>query len=55
VGNKKLVDIRIMREILQHQVNGDTRALNHWLTREDPWVCNNVFLVESRPTFKGSK
>src|SRR5712691_7491055 len=36
-----------MGELFQHQVYADARPLDHWLSRQYPWVGDNSFLIKS--------
>ena len=47
MGREQLGNIRILGELLQHQVHGNTRPLDHGLSRQNPWVRNNAFVVKS--------
>jgi hypothetical protein len=47
MGSEQLADIRIMGELLQHQVHGDARPLDNRLSRQNPWVSNDSFPVKS--------
>jgi hypothetical protein len=46
MGREELGDIRVLSQLLQHQVYGDTRPLDHGLSRQNPWVCDDAFLIE---------
>ena len=47
MGSKQLADIRVMGELLQYQIHGDTRPLDNWLSCQNPWVSNDLFPVKS--------
>jgi hypothetical protein len=47
MGSEQLADIRVMGELLQHQVHTDARSLDNWLSRQNPRVSNDSFPVKS--------
>jgi hypothetical protein len=47
MGGEQLGDIRIMGELLEHQVHGNARPLDDWLASQNPWVGDDSLLVES--------
>ena len=47
MGSEQLGDIRVMGELLQHQIHGDARPLDNWLSRQNPWVRDDSFSVKS--------
>ncbi len=47
MGSEQLADIRVMGEFLRHQIHGDARPLDNWLSRQNPWVSNDSFPVKS--------
>jgi hypothetical protein len=45
MGGEQLGDIWIMGELLEHQVHGNARSLDDWLTSQNPWVRDDSLLV----------
>lgn len=46
MGSKQLAYIRVMGKLLQHQIHGDARPLDNWLSRQNLWVSNDSFPVK---------
>ena len=47
MGREQLIDRWILGQFLQHQIHSDARPLDHGLSCQNPWVCDNVFLITS--------
>jgi hypothetical protein len=47
MGGEQLGDIRIMGELFEHQVHGNARPLDDWLTSQNAWVRDDSLLVDS--------
>src|SRR5918992_3488485 len=45
MSSKQLGNIRVLRELFKHQVHADARSLDHWLSRQNPWISDDPLEV----------